>query len=113
MQKKFKKLRPGLFCIAVVATISYLIAQLPWFMQAGISSLIIAIILGILLGNSIHHPESWTPGIQFSAKRILRTAIVLYGFRVSFQQIASVGIEALFIDTFVVGSTIIVGYWFG
>ena len=69
--------------------------------------------LGIIIGNSWHHPVSWTPGIQFAAKRLLRTAIVLYGFRISFQQIASVGLRAFFLDVLVVSSTITLGFIVG
>ncbi len=104
---------PGLIFIALLAISSYLIAQLPVVSHAGISSLVVAIIVGIILGNTWHHPASMTPGIQYAAKRVLRTAIILYGFRVTFQEIASVGIEALLLDTFVVSATLIVGYYLG
>ena len=104
---------PGLTFIALLAIASYGIAQLPIISQAGLSSLVVAIILGIVVGNSWHHPASWTPGIQFAAKRVLRTAIILYGFRVTFQEIASVGVEALLLDIFVVSTTLAVGYYVG
>ncbi len=113
MKKIARTLTPGLISVGILTIISYLIAQLPIATQTGISSLVIAIMLGILLGNAVKYPDSWTPGIQFSAKRILRTAIVLYGFRVSFQQIASVGIEAIIIDSLVVSLTLILGYLVG
>ncbi len=103
----------GLFFIAILALLSYAIVSLPIMQHSGISSLVIAIILGIIIGNTWHHPATFTPGIQFSAKRLLRTAIILYGFRVSFQQIASVGFEAFLLDLFVVSATLIVGYLIG
>lgn len=108
-----KTLFPGLFFITVLALCSYGMAMLPIVSQAGINSLIIAIIGGIIIGNSWHHPTSWTPGIQFAAKRVLRTAIILYGFRVTFQEIASVGVEALWLDIFIVSTTLITGYYVG
>jgi uncharacterized integral membrane protein (TIGR00698 family) len=37
----------------------------------------------------------------------------LYGCRVSFQQIASVGTQALILDVLVVCSTLVIGYWAG
>jgi len=108
-----KTLLPGLLFIAVFAIVCYFVALLPVVSHAGVSSLIVAIIGGIFIGNVWQHPHSWTPGIQFAAKRILRTAIVLYGFRVTFQEIASVGISALLLDSFVVGATLISGYYVG
>ena len=103
----------GVAGIAVLAALSYLFASVPVIANLGISSLVLAIVLGIIVGNSWHHPASWTPGIQFSAKRILRLAIILYGFRVSFQQIVSVGTEALIIDMIIVTSTLLGGYLVG
>lgn len=103
----------GLLCVAVLTMISYLIASWPLFISIGISPLIIAIILGMLVGNTYTLPASFTPGIQFAAKRILRLAIILYGFRITFQQIISVGVEALVIDIVVVSSTLVLGYWLG
>ena len=75
----------------------------------------IAIILGMFYGNTLHShvPKEWAPGIRFCSKQILRLAIILYGFRVSFQQIVSVGLEGLFIDIFIVGSTLLLGLWLG
>lgn len=75
--------------------------------------MVIAIILGMLTGNIIHLPASLTPGVQFAAKRLLRTAIVLYGFRVSLQEIAAVGMHALLIDVAIVFLTLLVGYQIG
>lgn len=103
----------GILFIAALALVSYLIMDIPGMAQTGMSSLVIAIILGIAIGNIWYPPASLNPGIQFSAKRLLRTAIVLYGFRVSFQQIASVGLEAFLLDCFVVGMTLLVGYFVG
>jgi uncharacterized integral membrane protein (TIGR00698 family) len=103
----------GLLFVAALATVSYVVVQTPLLASTGISSLVAAILLGMILGNSWQHPTTWSPGIQFAAKRILRMAIILYGFRVSFQQIAAVGFEALLFDTLVVCSTLVGGYWVG
>lgn len=103
----------GLLVVTCLALLSYAIVALPFMTKSGISSLVIAIVLGIMFGNLYKQPASWSAGIQFSAKRLLRTAIILYGFRVTFQQIASVGLEALFIDIAVVSLTLSVGYIIG
>lgn len=103
----------GLLGVAALTLISYCIVSLPGVSQIGISSLIVAIILGIIVGNTWKHPASWTPGIQFAAKRLLRTAIILYGFRITFQQIISVGWQAVIIDIVVVVFTLVIGYWVG
>ncbi len=103
----------GIFFITTLAIISFLIINLPGVAATGISSLMIAILLGVSVGNIWHYPKAWTPGVQFCAKKILRIAIVLYGFRISFQQIYSVGSFALLLDVFVVISTLIIGFFVG
>lgn len=105
----------GILFVALFALASMYLAEMPWLMKAGISSLVIAIVLGIVYSNTLRHhlPNLWAPGVQFSAKQLLRLAIILYGFRVSFQQIAAVGIEGLLIDLLVVIFTLLLGYWAG
>lgn len=105
----------GILFVALFALASMYLAEIPWLMKAGISPLVIAIILGIIYSNTLRHhlPSLWVPGVQFSAKQLLRLAIILYGFRVTFQQIATVGLEGLVIDLFVVIFTLLLGYWVG
>lgn len=105
----------GILFVALFALSSFYLAELSWIAKSGISSLVIAIVLGIIYSNTLRHrlPSEWTPGIQFAAKQLLRTAIVLYGFRISFQEIASVGIEGLVLDILVVSSTLVLGSWIG
>lgn len=104
---------PGLFCTALLAAASYGLMTLPWLSHLGISPMVIAIVLGITLGNTLPLSAKFTPGIQFAAKQLLRTAIVLYGFRVSLQEIAAVGLPALLIDISVVVLTLFIGYQVG
>lgn len=105
----------GLLFVTLFALSSLYLAEMPWIVKSGINSLVLAIILGIIYSNTLRHrlPQEWTPGVNFAAKNLLRLAIVLYGFRVSFQQIATVGIEGISIDIFVVISTLLLGYWAG
>lgn len=105
----------GILFVSLFALASMYLAEMNWLTKIGISPLIIAILLGITYGNSLrpHLPTLWVPGVQFSAKNLLRIAIILYGFRVSYQQIAAVGIEGLLIDLFVVIFTLMFGYWMG
>lgn len=111
MQKFINPSIYGVLVVGVFAVISTLLAESTWFSSIGINSLVIAIILGILYSNTYHHrlPREWLPGIQFSAKRLLRLAIILYGFRVSFQQIIAVGIPGLILDLFIVCFTLLLG----
>ncbi len=105
----------GIFFISLFAFSSYFLAGLPWVSAHGFSPLVIAIVLGMIYGSTLRHhlPREWTPGIQFIAKRVLRIAIILYGFRLTFQQVASVGLAAFILDLLIVSMTMIIGIWAG
>ena len=77
--------------------------------------MIVGIILGMLYANSLRNnlPETWVPGIQFCSKRILRIGIILYGFKLTFQDVLAVGLPAILIDTIVVTITILGGILIG
>lgn len=105
----------GILFVMLFALSSLYLASFPWFAHLGISSLVIAIIFGIIYSNTLRHrfPIEWEAGIRFSSKQLLRTAIILYGFRISFQQMAAVGLEGLVLDMLVVSTTLGLGYWIG
>lgn len=105
----------GIFFSCLFALASFYIADITWVKNLGLSPLVIAILLGICYGSTLreHLPHEWTPGIQFVAKRILRIAIIFYGFRLTFQDISKIGLEVFLIDLFVVIGTMIIGTWLG
>lgn len=69
----------------------------------------------MIYGNSLRHklPNEWAPGVVFSSKNILRFAIVFYGFRVTYQQVFAVGMDALIIDAIIVIGTFLIGWQLG
>lgn len=77
--------------------------------------MIIGIILGMIYANTLRSNllESWTPGIVFTSKRILRFGIILYGFKLTFQDITAVGLPAIIIDAIIVVVTIYGGMLIG
>ncbi len=101
----------GLFAIAA----TYLSESQLFGLGIAVSPLIIGIVLGVLYGNTLGNqlPVQWVPGIHFTAKRILRIAIIFYGFRITFQEIAQVGIEGLTVASIMLVSTMIVGVVLG
>jgi uncharacterized integral membrane protein (TIGR00698 family) len=105
----------GIFFTCLFAFTSYYIADIPWVASKGFSPLVIAIVLGMIYGSTLRHhlPKEWTPGIQFIAKRVLRFAIIFYGFRLTFQQVLGVGLDGFIIDLLIVALTFIVGSWVG
>jgi uncharacterized integral membrane protein (TIGR00698 family) len=105
----------GIIFVAIFAAGATYIASLAPIKALGLSPLVIGIVMGIFYANTLHNqtPLAWQSGITFSAKKILRFAIVLYGFRLTFQEIAAVGIEGFLVSLTMVTSTMIIGTWLG
>ncbi len=103
---------PGVIVTVVLAVIATFLASLDIVKNTvNFSPLIIAILLGVIIGNTVKFPETFKPGLTFSLKKILRIAIVFLGFRLTFQNVAEVGIEGLILDTFILLSTFLLGAW--
>lgn len=95
--RRLAGLLPGLAVSALLALLAGWGAQLPWAQKAGASTLTLAIVLGILIGNFVIGPESArvAAGIDFSKSTLLRLGIVLFGLRITFQEIADVGLVGI------------------
>ena len=81
----------------------------------GLSSLTLAILLGMVLGNTIYPNfyDQLSAGVGFAKGQILRLAIIFYGFKLTLTQVASVGMPAVMTDALVLTSTFLLTYWLG
>lgn len=105
----------GILLIALFSCAAFYIGDTALMRKLSFSPLIIGIILGMLYANSLRNrlPETWVPGILFSSKQLLRIGIILYGFRLTFQNIVDVGFPAILVDAAVVTVTIVGGVFIG
>lgn len=105
----------GILLIALFACAAFYIGSAQFFRNLRISEMIIGIIIGMIYANSLrnHLPATWVPGIQFCSKKILRLGIILYGFRLTFQDVMAVGAAGMIIDVIVVTVTILGGVCLG
>jgi len=105
----------GILFVAIFSAAATYIAGLAPVQALGLSPLVIGIVMGIFYANTLHNqtPETWQSGITFSAKKILRFAIVFYGFRITFQQIGEVGMDGFLVSLIMLTSTLILGSWVG
>lgn len=101
----------GILLMALFSFSAFYISEFQWVKDLSLSPLIVGIILGMIYANSLRNyiPETWVPGIKFCTKQILRTGIVLYGFRLTFQQVLAIGLPAIIIDVIVIFITLLLG----
>ena len=108
-------LAAGVVLAAVLGAAAMALAEHPWFRAHGLSALAVAIALGMLFGNTLF-PRYGTragPGVAFAKQRILRLGIVLFGLRLTVQDIAAVGVAGVAIDAVMVLSTFLLARFVG
>lgn len=69
----------------------------------------------MLFGNTAysHLALRCGPGVDFSKQDLLRFGIILYGVRLTLQDIGHVGLAGVLIDALVLSSTFTLAYWLG
>ncbi len=106
---------PGLALSAVITGAAVWIGNIPAVAGVGMSALTLAILFGMVIGNTIY-PKLWQScdgGVLFAKQHLLRLGIILYGFRLTFAQIADVGVSGIIIDALTLCSTFMMACWLG
>ncbi|MBT2732475.1 YeiH family protein [Carnobacterium sp. ISL-102] len=106
-----KKINKGLFLSIIIALIATLLGN--FFPIIG--SAVFAIILGLVINNTLRIPADFQPGIKFSSKKILQASIVLLGFSLSIQDIKATGLSSLSVTIVTITvafiSALLIGKW--
>jgi len=89
-------LLPGLLVAALLAWLSiwlskYIGVNLMGFEKTPISAVMMAILFGLIISNTIPLPASLKPGFKFSVKKVLRLGIILLGIRLSIFDVFKLG----------------------
>jgi len=106
---------PGVALVGGLAAAALELAKIGWFESKGISALTLAIVLGMVVGNTVYPRivSASADGVIFSKQTLLRLGIILYGLRLTFQDIADVGVLGVTIDTLTLSSTFLLSWWLG
>lgn len=105
----------GILLIVLFSFSAFYIAEFQLMKSLSFSPLIIGIILGMIYANSLRNklPQTWVPGIKFCTKEVLRAGVVLYGFKLTFQQVMEIGLPAILADVIIIAGTLIIGVLVG
>lgn len=100
---------PGLvFCAAGMGVATVVASVLP-----GLSALLVAIVLGAVVANTMAVPALLAPGVGLAAKPVLRAGIVLLGLQVGLQEILGLGAPMVLTVVATVGIGILATLWIG
>jgi len=115
LSEKRSSMLHGVLLITLFSCAAFYIGDMNFVKSISFSPMIVGILLGMLYANSLRNnlPETWVPGIQFCSKRILRLGVILYGFKLTFQDVTAVGIPAIIVDAIIVTVTICGGVLVG
>lgn len=106
---------PGLVLAGALAFAAIELGRIGWLQANGISALTLAIVLGMFVGNTVYPRVAAASaiGVTFSKQDLLRLGIILYGLRLTFQDIGHVGITGVVIDATVLCSTFALSWFVG
>jgi uncharacterized integral membrane protein (TIGR00698 family) len=101
------RLLPGLALSAALAAVAIWLGTSGWLQAHGMSALTVAIVLGIVLGNTVYPlvAASTGAGVGFSKQTLLRAGVILYGLRLTLHDIGQVGFSGVLIDALLLSST--------
>ncbi|NGP46680.1 YeiH family protein [Bacillaceae bacterium SIJ1] len=104
----------GVMFTLVLALAGFLLARIPGLSAVG--PLTIAIVLAIVYRSFLGYPQKIKAGVVFSSKKVLRFAIVLYGFQLNLNVIWQDGLGVLLsgavIIVLAIGVMLLIGKWF-
>jgi uncharacterized integral membrane protein (TIGR00698 family) len=109
------KFLPGICLTGAIAVLATELCKAAWLQAHGISALTLAIMGGMLVGNTVYPriEAISAPGVLFSKQKMLRAGIVLFGLRLTFQDIGHVGVSGVVVDALVLSSTFALSWWAG
>jgi uncharacterized integral membrane protein (TIGR00698 family) len=106
---------PGLLLAGGITALALWLGNIPSVAGLGLGALTLAILCGMVIGNTLY-PKIWQHcdgGVLFAKQHLLRLGIILYGFRLTFSQIADVGASGVIIDVLTLSSTFALACWLG
>jgi uncharacterized integral membrane protein (TIGR00698 family) len=105
----------GLVLALILGFASLWAADLPALKSIGFSALTLAIVGGLILGNTAYPlvAEPCHEGINFAKTKLLRIGIILFGFRLTFQDVGAVGFRGILIAAIMLTSTFLLAWWLG
>lgn len=110
---RLREWTPGLLLGAAVAASAFALRSTGLPGVAGLSPLMLAILIGMAVRNLLGRPEAAKSGLAFALRAPLRLGIVLLGLQVTLGEILGIGWAGLALLAFALASTFVVTLWLG
>lgn len=111
MGKNVKKFFLGFLFIFFLAILAYVLASQSALKSAGLGYALWAIIIGLIISNTIGTPKWAKPAVQ--VEYYIKTGLVLLGAEILFGKILTIGIPGIFVAWVVTPIVLLTTFWFG
>ena len=98
-----KRLAPGLLVVATIAAAARFMSE-----HYGAPAMLFALLIGIAF-HFLHDDKNCGAGVEFASTTILKIGVALLGVRVTFDQIASLGLAPVLLVVGLIALTILTG----
>ncbi len=95
----FRQRYPGVLLAIAIGSVGYFSAA---HVPASLNGVLLALLLGIVVGNMVRIPVTFDPGISFTSSRLLEFSVLFLAFSINYSHIAAVGAGAFSIVAVVV-----------
>ena len=103
---------PGLLLAAALGAAALLVAETEWVKSTlRVSALLLVILFGMAWKSLLPVPEAAMPGIRLAQRPVLRWAVAGLGFRLSLEELASIGGPALIVVLVATSTALLFGWW--
>ncbi|PAF48738.1 hypothetical protein BKH41_05605 [Helicobacter sp. 12S02232-10] len=104
----------GIMLVGVISFAALYFSGIDFIKLMHFSPLLIGVIVGTLASSIFRRAKSSTEkGVNFSAKKLLRLGIILYGFNVTLSEITNLGASPIIIAFVVVAVIFVLGTYIG
>jgi len=103
---------PGLALVLAVSLLASLLSDL-LAPALSLEALTVAIVLGMLVANTVGVGDRLRPGVRFSLKQVLKAGIVLLGFRLDIGAVLALGPRVLGMVVVYVAATLLLAWLLG
>lgn len=108
-----KKYTFGILITTLIGLFALILQNAPAIKEMHLSTVIIAILLGMLIKNTVGVKQKMEIGIKFCSKKVLRFSIILLGFKLSLTEVAKLGLNGVLMVGIIVFATFFFTKWMG
>jgi uncharacterized integral membrane protein (TIGR00698 family) len=98
----------GIFLSSVIGTLALIIGQ---FTPSALNSVIIALLMGIIIGNLVALPDRISSGVTFTSSKLLELSIIFLAFSINYNHIAALGAESFIVVALVLFAIVLLSFF--